>query len=86
MRDERTSRARELARWRRKLRAPRSLGIPGTVALSVAALFGLGVATSLFNARSACFSGLRQVVIGAAAAAVTYPAGRAFGALSATAL
>jgi vacuolar iron transporter family protein len=42
----------------------------------------LGVATSLFNARSALYAGLRQVLIGAAAAAVTYLAGRAFGALT----
>jgi vacuolar iron transporter family protein len=58
---------------------PSALRIAGSAALSVAALFVLGLATSLFNARSALFSGLRQVAIGAAAAAVTYLAGRAFG-------
>jgi vacuolar iron transporter family protein len=46
--------------------------------LSLAALFGLGVATSLFNARLPLFSGLRQTCIGAAAAAATYGAGIVF--------
>ena len=54
------------------------LRIVGCIAVSLAALFTLGVATSLFNARSALFSGLRQVVIGVAAAAITYTAGNAF--------
>jgi len=58
------------------------LRIDGSVALSVAALFVLGLATSLFNARSALFSGLRQVIIGSAAAAVTYLVGEAFRALA----
>jgi VIT1/CCC1 family predicted Fe2+/Mn2+ transporter len=60
---------------------PVALRLAGSIALSVAALFLLGLATSLFNARSGLLSGVRQVVIGAAAAAVTYLAGRAFGAL-----
>lgn len=55
--------------------------ITGCIVLSVAALFLLGVATSLFNARSALFSGLRQVLIGAAAAGVTYAIGLACGAM-----
>ena len=59
---------------------PSPLRIVGSITLSLAGLFVLGVATSLFNARSALFSGLRQVTIGAAAAAVTYIVGRAFGA------
>lgn len=63
---------------------PVPLRIPGSIVLSVAALFMLGLATSLFNARSALFSGLRQVGIGVAAAAVTYLAGRAFAALAGT--
>lgn len=61
---------------------PVPLRIAGSIALSVGALFMLGVATSLFNARSALFSGARQVAIGTAAAVVTYLAGRAFGALA----
>jgi len=61
---------------------PAGLRIAGTIALSAAALFVLGLATSLFNARSALYSGVRQTVFGAAAALVTYLAGRAFGALA----
>jgi VIT1/CCC1 family predicted Fe2+/Mn2+ transporter len=63
---------------------PIGLRIAGSIALSVAALFVLGLATSLFNARSALFSGLRQTVIGIAAATVTYLAGRVIGAFVGT--
>ena len=45
-----------------------------------AALFILGAVTSLFNGRSTSFSGARQMIIGAAAAALTYAAGLFFGA------
>jgi VIT1/CCC1 family predicted Fe2+/Mn2+ transporter len=61
---------------------PAELRIAGTIAASVAALFVVGLSTSLFNARSPLFSGLRQVVIGSAAAAVTYGIGQAFDALA----
>jgi len=61
---------------------PMALRIDGSIALSVAALFVLGLATSLFNARSALFSGLRQVAIGSAAAAITYFVGEAFRAIA----
>lgn len=61
---------------------PAGLRIAGTITLSAAALFVLGLATSLFNGRSAWYSGLRQTLFGAAAALVTWLAGRAFGALS----
>ncbi len=61
---------------------PVALRIAGTVMLSAAALFLLGLATSLFNGRSAWYSGLRQTVFGAAAALVTWLAGRAFSALA----
>jgi vacuolar iron transporter family protein len=61
---------------------PVGLRIAGTITLSAAALFVLGLATSLFNGRSAWFSGLRQTVFGAAAALVTFLAGRAFSALA----
>ena len=61
---------------------PVGLRIAGTITLSAAALFALGLATSLFNGRSAWYSGLRQTVFGAAAALVTWLAGRAFGALA----
>jgi VIT1/CCC1 family predicted Fe2+/Mn2+ transporter len=65
---------------------PNPLRISGSIVLSVGALFMLGVATSLFNSRSALFSGLRQIAIGASAAAVTYAAGLAFGALAGTSI
>jgi vacuolar iron transporter family protein len=55
--------------------------IAGSIALSVAALFVLGLATSLFNARSALFSGVRQILIAVAAAAATYLIGRICGTL-----
>ncbi|HYL00973.1 MAG TPA: VIT1/CCC1 family protein [Steroidobacteraceae bacterium] len=61
---------------------PAGLRIAGSITLSAAALFLLGLATSLFNGRSAWYSGLRQTLFGAAAALVTWLAGRAFGALS----
>jgi VIT1/CCC1 family predicted Fe2+/Mn2+ transporter len=61
---------------------PAPLRIAGTIAASIAALFVLGLATSMFNARSPLFSGLRQVMIGSAAAAVTYGIGQAFDALA----
>ncbi|HEX8783950.1 MAG TPA: VIT1/CCC1 family protein [Steroidobacteraceae bacterium] len=61
---------------------PAALRIAGTIAASIAALFVLGLATSLFNARSPLFSALRQVMIGSAAAAVTYAIGQAFDALA----
>jgi vacuolar iron transporter family protein len=45
-------------------------------------LFALGLATTFFSGRPAVFSGVRQIAIGACAAAVTYLAGRIFGAVS----
>ncbi len=50
--------------------------------VALAALFVLGAATSFFNGRGALYSGWRQLGIGAAAAALTYVAGRLFGAIS----
>ena len=61
--------------------APRASAVVGSVSLSVLALFVIGVLTSFFNRRSLLFSGLRQVGIGAAAAALTYAIGRAAAAL-----
>jgi vacuolar iron transporter family protein len=55
--------------------------VVGSVVASVIALFVLGVATSLFNGRSPAFSALRQVLIGAVAAALTYAAGWLFEAI-----
>jgi VIT1/CCC1 family predicted Fe2+/Mn2+ transporter len=50
-----------------------------SAAASAVALFLIGAVTSLFTARGAWFSGMRQLLIGAAAAAVTYGAGHLFG-------
>jgi vacuolar iron transporter family protein len=48
--------------------------------LSFAALFAVGAAVSIVTGKSMLFSGLRQVMIGAAAAAVTYGVGSVIGA------
>ncbi|HEX7813293.1 MAG TPA: VIT1/CCC1 transporter family protein [Burkholderiales bacterium] len=50
-----------------------------SAAASAVALFLFGAVTSLFTGRGAWFSGIRQLLIGAAAAAVTYGAGHLFG-------
>lgn len=50
-----------------------------SLGLSIAALFGVGVAVSLVTGRSALRSGLRQSLIGGAAAAVTYAVGAVIG-------
>jgi vacuolar iron transporter family protein len=55
--------------------------VAASVVASLGALFILGLATSLFNGRSAPYSGARQMLIGASAAAVTFLAGRIFDAL-----
>ena len=49
------------------------------IALSLGALFAVGAGVSLLTGRSLLFSGARQVVIGAAAAVVTYLVGHAIG-------
>jgi VIT1/CCC1 family predicted Fe2+/Mn2+ transporter len=54
-------------------------GIAWSVGVSAAALAAIGVATSLFSGRSASYSAVRQVLIGAAAAAITYGAGALIG-------
>jgi vacuolar iron transporter family protein len=59
--------------------------VSGTVAVVVsaavsgAALFAIGALITVFTGRSALFSGGRQVLIGGAAAALTYIVGRAIG-------
>ena len=50
-----------------------------SIALSVGALFAVGAGVSLLTGRSLLFSGGRQVVIGAAAAIVTYVVGLVIG-------
>jgi VIT1/CCC1 family predicted Fe2+/Mn2+ transporter len=49
------------------------------IGLSVGALFAVGAGVSLLTGRSMLYSGGRQVLIGAAAAIVTYVVGRAIG-------
>jgi len=56
------------------------LALPWSVGLTMAALFGIGMALSLFNGRGAVRGGLRMLLIGAAAATVTWGVGRALGA------
>jgi VIT1/CCC1 family predicted Fe2+/Mn2+ transporter len=54
-------------------------GIALSVGLSAFALAAIGVVTSLFNGRHPAYSAARQVVIGCAAAAVTYGVGALMG-------
>jgi VIT1/CCC1 family predicted Fe2+/Mn2+ transporter len=49
------------------------------IVVSLAALFAVGAGVSLLTGRSLLFSGARQVLIGAAAAVVTYLVGHAIG-------
>jgi VIT1/CCC1 family predicted Fe2+/Mn2+ transporter len=55
------------------------LAIAASVLASVAGLFAMGVATTLFTGRNVLFSGTRQVLVGAAAAALTYVLGGLLG-------
>ena len=50
-----------------------------SVLASVAGLFGLGAATTLFTGRSVLLTGSRQVLVGASAAALTYALGAILG-------
>jgi vacuolar iron transporter family protein len=50
-----------------------------SLAISLAAMFAVGVGVSLLTGRSALLSGSRQVLIGVAAATVTYLVGRVIG-------
>lgn len=57
-------------------------GLPGmawSATLSVAALGAIGLGTSLFSGRGPLYSVVRQIVIGAAAAGVTYATGALIG-------
>jgi VIT1/CCC1 family predicted Fe2+/Mn2+ transporter len=49
------------------------------IGLSAFALGAIGVVTALFNGRGAWFSAARQIVIGCAAAGVTYGVGTLLG-------
>jgi len=48
--------------------------------ISAIALFSVGAGVSLFTGRNTVYSGLRQLLIGALAAGVTYGIGTAIGA------
>ena len=56
------------------------LAILGCMGASGLALGAMGVMTSLFNGRSSLYSALRQLLLGAVAAAVTYGVGAVLGA------
>ncbi|HET9664921.1 MAG TPA: VIT1/CCC1 transporter family protein [Burkholderiales bacterium] len=56
-----------------------SASLPIAIALTAAALLGVGAALSLFTGRSALYSGLRMLVIGATAGTVTYLVGTLLG-------
>jgi VIT1/CCC1 family predicted Fe2+/Mn2+ transporter len=58
---------------------PARLALGLSVALTAAALFGVGCAISLFTGRGAARAGARTLLIGAAAGAVTYAVGRLVG-------
>ncbi len=58
----------------------RDAAMAWSVGLSLLGLLGMGLATARFNGRGAIYSGLRQVLIGAAVAAITFGAGKLFGA------
>ena len=51
----------------------------GAIVLSLIALFAVGAGVSLLTGRGVLFSGARQVLIGAAAAVVTYAVGTIIG-------
>jgi VIT1/CCC1 family predicted Fe2+/Mn2+ transporter len=55
------------------------VGVAWSLGVSAAALAGIGIATSLFSGRTPLYSALRQVLIGAAAAAITYGSGALIG-------
>ena len=50
-----------------------------SIGLTSLALFAVGASVSLLTGRSALFSGARQLLIGAAAAAITYLIGSLIG-------
>jgi VIT1/CCC1 family predicted Fe2+/Mn2+ transporter len=56
-----------------------SAGVPVAAALAALALFGVGATLSLFTGRSALAGGLRMVLVGGAAAAVTFAIGTLLG-------
>ena len=59
--------------------SPGPRALPGTVAVTALALFGVGAALSLFTGRGALRSGARMLALGALAGAVTFAVGRLAG-------
>jgi VIT1/CCC1 family predicted Fe2+/Mn2+ transporter len=55
------------------------LAVVVSVALSALGLFGIGAAITLLTGRSVLYSGTRQVLIGLAAAGITFAIGRLIG-------
>jgi VIT1/CCC1 family predicted Fe2+/Mn2+ transporter len=55
--------------------------VSAAIALTVVALFGTGALVARLTTRSPLFGGARQLLLGAAAAAVTYGVGHLFGAV-----
>ena len=53
--------------------------LAASLAASAVALFLIGAGTSLFTGRGVLFSGVRQLVVGLAAAGVTFGVGRLIG-------
>jgi vacuolar iron transporter family protein len=56
-----------------------STALLASIALTAVALFAVGAAVSLLTGKSAIYTGLRQLAIGAAAAAITYAVGSLIG-------
>jgi VIT1/CCC1 family predicted Fe2+/Mn2+ transporter len=53
--------------------------VGASIALAALAMFAIGAGTTLFTGRGVLFSGVRQLAIGVAAAAVTYGVGKLIG-------
>ena len=68
-----------LARTQGCLLLPARFGLPVSIGLTAAALFGVGATISLFTGRSALRDGLRMLGIGGAAGALTYAIGHLLG-------
>ena len=61
------------------LALPASRALPTAVAVTAVSLFAIGAATSLFTGKGALWGGLRMLLIGGAAGALTYLIGSLFG-------
>jgi VIT1/CCC1 family predicted Fe2+/Mn2+ transporter len=58
---------------------PGARALPLSIGITGVSLFGIGALLSLFTGRSALVSGLRMLLLGALAGAITYGIGRLFG-------